>query len=42
LLNSFSVSTVAKSADSSKAVIFMPHIESSSAYNNYSARSLSE
>jgi hypothetical protein len=31
LLNSFSVSRVAKSVDSSKMVIFMPHIESSSA-----------
>jgi hypothetical protein len=31
LLNNFSVSRVAKSADPSKAVIFMPHIESSSA-----------
>jgi hypothetical protein len=31
LLNSFSVSRVAKSADSSKAVIFIPQIESSSA-----------
>jgi hypothetical protein len=33
---------VAKSADSSKAVIFMPHTESSRAYNNCLARSLSE
>jgi hypothetical protein len=30
LLNNFSVSRVAKSADSSKAVIFMPQIELSS------------
>jgi hypothetical protein len=42
LLNRFSVSRVAKSTDSSKAVIFMPHTESSRAYNNYLARSLSE
>jgi hypothetical protein len=42
LLNSFSVSRVAKSADSSKVAIFMPHIESSRAYNNCLARSLSE
>jgi hypothetical protein len=33
---------VAKSADSSKAVIFMLHTESSRAYSNYLARSLSE
>jgi hypothetical protein len=31
LLHNFLVSRVTKSADSSKAVIFMPHIESSSA-----------
>jgi hypothetical protein len=42
LLNSFSMSRVAKSAYSSKAVIFMPQIWSSSAYNNCLARSLSE
>jgi hypothetical protein len=36
------VSRVAKSADSSKVVIFMPHTESSRAYNNYLARSLLE
>jgi hypothetical protein len=42
LLNSFSVSRVAKSVDSSKAVIFMPHTESSRAYSNCLARSLSE
>jgi hypothetical protein len=42
LLNSFSVSRVAKSVDSSKAVIFMPHMKSSRAYNNCLARALSE
>jgi hypothetical protein len=42
LLNNFSVSRVAKSTDSSKAVIFIPHTELSRAYNNYLARSLSE
>jgi hypothetical protein len=42
LLNSFPVSRVAKSADSYKAVIFMPHKESSRAYNNCLAYSLSE
>jgi hypothetical protein len=42
LLNSFSVSSVAKSADSTKVVIFIPQIESSRAYSNYLARSLSE
>jgi hypothetical protein len=33
---------VAKSVDSSKAVIFIPQTESSRAYSNYLARSLSE
>jgi hypothetical protein len=42
LLNNFSVSRVAKSTYSSKAVIFMPHTKSLRAYNNYLARSLSE
>jgi hypothetical protein len=42
LLNSFSVSMVAKSADSSKAVIFIPQTESSRAYRSCLARSLSE
>jgi hypothetical protein len=42
LLNNFSVSRVAKSVDSSKAVIFMPHTESSRAYSNCLACSLSE
>jgi hypothetical protein len=42
LLNSFSVSRVAKSADSSKAVIFILHTESSKALINCLARSLSE
>jgi hypothetical protein len=41
LLNIFSMSKVAKSADSSKAVIFIPHTWSSRAYNNYLACSLS-
>jgi hypothetical protein len=36
------VSRVVKSVDSSKAVIFMPQTESSRAYNNHLARSLSE
>jgi hypothetical protein len=40
LLNNFLV--VAKSADFCKAVIFIPHTESSRAYNNCLARSLSE
>jgi hypothetical protein len=42
LLNSFSVSRVAKSADSYKVVIFMPQTELSRAYSNYLAHSLSE
>jgi hypothetical protein len=42
LLNSFSVSRVAKSADYSKAVIFIPQTESSRAYSNCLARSLSK
>jgi hypothetical protein len=42
LLNSILVSRIAKLADSSKAVIFMPQIWSSSAYNNCLARSLWE
>jgi hypothetical protein len=42
LLNIFSVSRVAKSVDSSKAVIFIPQTESLRAYNNYLAHSLSE
>jgi hypothetical protein len=41
LLNSFSVSRVAKSANSSKAVIFILQTESSKAYNNCLAHSLS-
>jgi hypothetical protein len=36
------VSRVAKSANFSKAVIFMPHTESSRAYINCLAHSLSE
>jgi hypothetical protein len=42
LLNSFSASRVAKSVNCSKAVIFMLRTESSSAYNNCLACSLSE
>jgi hypothetical protein len=42
LLNNFSVSRIAKSVDSSKAILFMPHTESLRAYSNYLARSLSE
>jgi hypothetical protein len=42
LLNIFSVSRVTKSTESSNAVTFMPQTESSRAYNNYLARSLSE
>jgi hypothetical protein len=42
LLNNFSVSRVAKSVDSSKAVIFIPQTESSRAYSSCLACSLSE
>jgi hypothetical protein len=36
------MSIVAKSTDSSKAVSFIPHTESSKAYSNYLTRSLLE
>jgi hypothetical protein len=42
LAKQFLVSRVAKLADSSKAVIFIPHTWSSKAYYNCLARSLSE
>jgi hypothetical protein len=42
LAKKISVSRVAKSADSSKAIIFIPHTWSSRAYNNCLAHSLSE
>jgi hypothetical protein len=42
LAKQFSVSRVVKSADSSKAVIFIPQIESSRAYSSCLACSLSE
>jgi hypothetical protein len=42
LPSNFSVSRVAKSADSSKAVIFIHQTESSRVYSNCLARSLSE
>jgi hypothetical protein len=42
LAKQFLVSRVAKSTYSSKAVIFIPQIESSKAYSNYLAHSLSE
>jgi hypothetical protein len=42
LAKQFSISRVAKLADSSKTVIFIPHTESSIAYNSCLARSLSE
>jgi hypothetical protein len=42
LLDSFSVSRVAKSVDSSKEIFFMPQTELSRAYNSCLACSLSE